>query len=55
MELTFARNITKLQPNGEYVVVHESGTLCEECAVINGWGYTVFNDDKAGEKCDFCG
>lgn len=54
MELTYARNITKQEKNGEYVIVHETGTVCDPCLIKNNWGYTVYVDDVAGDTCDFC-
>lgn len=54
MDLTYARNITKEQADGTFLIVHESATVCEECVVKNGWGYTAYPDDVPGTKCEFC-
>ena len=54
MELTYARDITAQQKNGDFVIVHEKGTVCDPCVTKNKWGYTVFVDDVAGDTCDFC-
>ncbi len=55
MELTLAHNVTKQQADGTFEVVHDVITVCEPCLIANEWGYTIFFDDVAGDKCDVCG
>jgi hypothetical protein len=56
MELVFARNIHegKQDPNGDYIILHETMTAHMKCLEKTPWGYTVVTADKPGDACELC-
>jgi hypothetical protein len=42
------------KPDGSYVILIEELTVCDECVIDKGWGFTEYADAVPGDSCELC-
>jgi hypothetical protein len=42
------------KPDGSYVILIEELTVCDECIIDKGWGFTEYYDAVPGDSCELC-
>jgi hypothetical protein len=54
MTLHYIRNANKRNAQGEYEIVHEAITICDDCITDKNFGYDEHVADLPGDKCELC-
>jgi hypothetical protein len=54
MTLHAIRNANKLNEKGEYDIVYEAVTICDDCITDKNYGYDEYVEDVPGDKCEIC-